>query len=106
MPLSDTKTSCVIEAATLQSGTSPKPVDPRARDNDNEALAALVGFDVPGATYSDWLQESGMKESTFKDVRKRLVASGRVVKIGNHYLLGTEGPEVETGTKQGQKLAA
>jgi hypothetical protein len=94
-------TSCVITSAKAAINDGRAKNDPRAEDNDRLALEALAHSGDAGASYSYWKSASGLPPSTFKDVRKRLVAAGKVIEKDDHYFLSSRGPEAETGPESG-----
>jgi RecA-family ATPase len=81
--LPDGKKSVVLQPTGA--GAGPHAGDKRAVANDAKALEALAGFGAEGATYSDWHTASGMAESTFKDVRTRVVEAKKIRQDGGRY---------------------
>jgi hypothetical protein len=99
-------TSCVITSAKAAINDGGGKNDPRAEDNDRLVLEALARSGEAGASYSDWKCASGLPPSTFKDVRKRLIAAGKVVEKDDHYFLSPTGPEAGTGAENQLPAAA
>jgi hypothetical protein len=89
--LGNGKSSCVIEqvsgAATSLVSTNPMTGDPRSKDTDRKAIDALMSLGPKGVSFSEWQKASGLKKSTFKDARKRLLETKQVKKDGNQYFI-------------------
>lgn len=108
--LGNGKSSCVIElasgAATSLVSTNPMTGDPRSKDTDRKAIDALKSLGPKGVSFSEWQKASGLKKSTFKDARKRLLETKQVKQDGNQYFIAQKGPRAETRLEQGLKDAA
>ncbi len=57
----------------------------RAATNDMKALEALRALGPAGATFSEWKATAGLRDSTFKDVRARLVTENKVRQENGRY---------------------
>jgi hypothetical protein len=82
--LGDRASSCILQPATANSSLQLADHQ-KAAANDRKLLDALRYLGEAGATYSEWRNASGMQKSTFKDVRKRLVSTGKARKEGARY---------------------
>lgn len=96
--VADGHTSCVLELATGAVDTAP--CGPRVAQSDKQALDTLATFDPAGTTHNEWRKASALAKSTFKSVRERLIASGRVVKDGSVYRIAPAGSGLEQGRNQ------
>ncbi len=86
------ETSCVIGARKVL----PSPSGAMGNGSDAKALDALRTGGVAGMTYSQWRDASGLPESTFKTVRKRLLEAELVAQEDKVYRT------VDTREGQGQ----
>ncbi len=92
--LEDGETSCVIAAGQHQAD----PVESGGNENDAKALNALRQSGSEGTTYTNWLKASGLRKSTFKNARKRLLRDGLVHHEGKLYRV----TDTNKGQGQGQ----
>ncbi len=88
------ETSCVIATGKRQAD----PVEPGGNENDAKALNALRQSGSEGTTYTNWLKASGLRKSTFKNARKRLLRDGLVHHEGKLYRV----TDTNKGQGQGQ----
>jgi len=91
--LADGSTSCVAASG------GPKPSKP-LNETSRQALVALRKVGKLGATYKEWLTESGLDASTFKRSRKTLEEAKCISKEGRYYVLTTVG-RLELGERVG-----